>query len=55
MASKIRVVATLFIYGSGPVSLEFPDQRADSSLDQVDPKMISEVFISMAAKWCLTA
>ena len=30
-------------------------KRANSGLDQVDTKMISEVFINNDAKWCLTA
>ena len=30
-------------------------KRANSSLDQVDTKMISKVFIKSDGKWCLTA
>ena len=30
-------------------------KRTNSSLDQVDTKMISEVFIKSDGKWCLTA
>ena len=54
-----RVVQMPKVAAAGALASKFQTRecakRANSSLDQVDTKMISEVFINSDAKWCLTA